>query len=99
VWGVGGGGGGLAGRLILPNSRAMVLQQYEQCRRAGRLKKRLSRAQTTNSKAIFCKGQGTLRPTAQEKRKRDHHTGLRLRSDAASDCGKEKLKLNCSFRY
>ena len=45
------------GGRILPNSRAIVLQQCGQCRRAGRRKGRLIRAQTTNSKRLSCKGQ------------------------------------------
>ena len=41
----------------MPNSRSMVLQQCRQCRRAGRMKRRLPSAQTTRSKTISCKGQ------------------------------------------
>jgi len=52
--------GGRMGGRILPNHRATVLQQYGQCRRAGRMKRRLIRAQTTRSKTISCTGQGTL---------------------------------------
>ena len=48
--------GGWVGGRILPNSRAIVLQQCGQCRRAGRMKGRLIRAQTTRSKTISCKG-------------------------------------------
>ena len=43
------------GGRILPNSRAIVLQQCGQCRRAGRMKRRLTRAETTRSKTISCK--------------------------------------------
>jgi len=46
---------------ILPNSRATVLQQCRQCRRAGRMKGRLTRAPTVRSKTISCKGQVVLR--------------------------------------
>ena len=42
---------------ILPNRRAIVLQQCGQCRRAGRMKDRWFRAQTTRSKRMSCKGQ------------------------------------------
>ena len=42
---------------ILPNSRAIVLQQCGQCKRAGRMQGRLIRAQTTISKRISCKAQ------------------------------------------
>jgi len=54
VYGIPDGG---RGGLLLPNSRAIVLQQCEQCRRAGRMKRRLTSAQTTRSKTISCKGQ------------------------------------------
>jgi len=50
---------GRVGARILPNSRAMVLRQCGQCRRAGRMKGRLIRAQTTSSKIISWKGQCT----------------------------------------
>jgi len=46
----------------LPYSRAIVLQQYGQCRRAGQLKGRLVRAQTTRRKRISCKGQASACP-------------------------------------
>jgi len=43
---------------IFPDGRATVLQQQcGQCRRAGRMKGRLIRAQTSRSKRISCKGQ------------------------------------------
>jgi len=45
------------GGRILPNRRAIVLQQCEQCRRAGRMKGRLTSAQMTRSKTISCEGQ------------------------------------------
>jgi len=45
------------GGRISANSRAIVLQQCGQCRRAGRMKGRLIRAQTTRSKRMSCKGQ------------------------------------------
>jgi len=48
---------GSVGGRIFPNSRAIVLQQCGQCRRAGRMQERLIRAQTTKSKTISCKGQ------------------------------------------
>ena len=38
------------GGRILPSSRAIVLQQCGRCRRVGRMKERLIRAQTTRSK-------------------------------------------------
>ena len=44
------------GGRILPKRRAIVLQQCEQCRPAGRIKDRLFRVQTTRSKRISCKG-------------------------------------------
>jgi len=43
---------------ILPNSRAIVLQQCGQCRRAGRMNGRLTRARTTRGKTMSCNGQG-----------------------------------------
>jgi len=46
--------GGSGGDRILPSSRAIVLQQCGQCRRAGRTKGRLIRGTT-----ISCKGQDT----------------------------------------
>jgi len=49
--------GGRGGNHILPDSHAIVLQQCGQCRRAGRMKGRLIRAQTTSSKRKPCKGQ------------------------------------------
>ena len=45
----------------LPNSRAVVLQQRGQCRRAGGMKGRSIRAETTRSETISCKGQNTDR--------------------------------------
>ena len=42
---------------ILPHSRAIVLQQCGQCRRAGRMNERLIRAQTTRSERTSCEGQ------------------------------------------
>jgi len=45
---------------VLPNHRAIVLQQCGQCGRAGRLKGRLIHAQTTKGKTISCAGQ--IRP-------------------------------------
>jgi len=50
--------------LILPNSRAKVLHQCEQCRWAGGMKGRLMRAQTTPSKRISCKRQPSTHPSA-----------------------------------
>jgi len=50
--------GRFEGGRVLPNSRAMVLQQCGQCKRAGRMQGRLIRAQTTRSKRRPCKGQG-----------------------------------------
>jgi len=52
--------GGRVGGQILPNHRVTVLQQCGQCRRAGRMKGRLIRAQTTGSKTISCTGQLVL---------------------------------------
>jgi len=49
------------GGRILPNSRAIVLQQCGQCRRAGRKKGRLTRAQTTGSKTLPCEVQISAR--------------------------------------
>ena len=49
--------GGRGGGSILPDSRATVLQQCGQCRRAGRIKGRLSSAHTIRSRTISCKGQ------------------------------------------
>jgi len=46
---------GQVGGRILPNSRAIVLQQCGQCRRAGRLKGRLIRAQTAKVKPYLVK--------------------------------------------
>jgi len=43
----------------VPNSRAIVLQQCGQCRQAGRMKGRLTSAQTTRSKTISCNGQAS----------------------------------------
>jgi len=48
---------GWGGGRILPNSRAIVLQQCGPCRRAEKIQGRLIRAQTTRSKTISCKGQ------------------------------------------
>jgi len=48
------GGGGR----ILPNSRAVVLHQGGQCRRARGMKAWLNRAQQPRSERISCKGQG-----------------------------------------
>jgi len=45
------------GGRISPNSRAIVLRQCGQCRRAGRMNGRLTSAQTTRGKTISCKGQ------------------------------------------
>jgi len=45
------------GGRILPNSRAIALQQCGQCRRAGRTKGRLTSAQATRSKTISWKSQ------------------------------------------
>ena len=45
--------GGRRGGHILPNSRAIILQQCGQCRRAGRMEGRLIHAQTTKSKPII----------------------------------------------
>jgi len=45
------------GGCILPNRRAIVLQQCGQCRRAGRKKGRLSRAHTYSGKTISCERQ------------------------------------------
>jgi len=55
------GQGGSEGERIFPNSRAIVLQQCGQCKRAGGMKEQLIRGQTTKSKRISCKGQGTVR--------------------------------------
>jgi len=44
---------------VLPNSRAIQVQQCGQYRLAGRLKERMIRAETTRSKRISCKGQYT----------------------------------------
>jgi len=52
--------GGLGGGSILPNSRVIVMQLCGRCRRAGRRKGRLIRAQPTRSKTISCKGQVVL---------------------------------------
>jgi len=49
------------GGRILPNSRAIVLQQCGQCRRAGRKKGRLTRAQTTRNETMSCQGQVSAR--------------------------------------
>jgi len=46
---------GSGGRLILPNSRAIVLQQCGKCRWAGRMKGRLIRARTTKSEQYLVK--------------------------------------------
>jgi len=54
--------GGSGVRRILRNRRTTVLQQCGQCRRAGGMKGRLIRAETTRSETISCKGQdATLR--------------------------------------
>ena len=57
--------GGRGGGRILPNSRAIVLQQCGQCRRAGRMNGRLTRAQTNRSQTISCKGQAPTRKHAR----------------------------------
>jgi len=49
-------GGWERGRILL-DSRAIVLQQCGQCKRAERMKRRLIRARTTRSKTLYCKGQ------------------------------------------
>jgi len=54
---------GSGGGRIMPNSRAIVLKQCGQCRRAGRMKGRLIHAHTTRSKATYCKGQVVGRPS------------------------------------
>jgi len=54
--------GGRVGGRMLPNSRAIVLRQCGQCRRAGRMNGRWIRAHTTRSKRISRKGQGGDRP-------------------------------------
>jgi len=48
---------GVWGGRILPNSRAIVLQQCGQCRRARRMKGGSIRAQTARSLKISCGGQ------------------------------------------
>ena len=48
--------GGRGGGRILPNGRAILLQQCGQCRRAGRMKERLIRVQTITSRRMSCKG-------------------------------------------
>jgi len=49
--------GSSRGGRILPSSRAIVLQQCGRCRRAGRMKGRLTSAHTARSKIISCEGQ------------------------------------------
>ena len=49
--------------MILPNSRAIVLQQWGQCRRDGRMKGRLIRAQTTRRNLLSYKGQAAPPPS------------------------------------
>jgi len=49
--------GGRKGSRILSNSRAVVLHQGGQCRRAGRMKGQLICAQQPRMKRISCKGQ------------------------------------------
>jgi len=56
VYGIQTGGRG-GGSRILRDSRAIVLQQFEQCRWAEEMKGGLIRIQTTQSKRISCKGQ------------------------------------------
>ena len=53
--------GRFRGRRTLPNSCAIVLQLCGQCRRAEKMKGRLTSAQTTRSKTISCKGQTRTR--------------------------------------
>ena len=55
--------GGSEGERILPNSRAIVLQQCGQCKWAGGMKEQLIRGQTTTSKRLSCKSQKVLKPT------------------------------------
>jgi len=70
--------GGQGGGRILPNSRAVVLQQCGQCRWAGGVNGWLICVQQPRSKRISCKGQVRVRVNPRLERAREATHGLAL---------------------